>query len=111
MRLSSLLRGAAALCLALTLNTHAAATPWDTHLQRARGETVYFNAWGGSPQVNDYLVWAAQQVKERYGINLVQVKVGDIAETVGRIRAEKAAGNLEHGSVDLLWINGKTLLR
>lgn len=45
MRLSSLLRGAAALCLALTLNTHAAATPWDTHLQRARGETVYFNAW------------------------------------------------------------------
>ncbi|EKS7794661.1 ABC transporter substrate-binding protein [Edwardsiella piscicida] len=107
MRLSSLLRGAAALCLALTLNTHAAATPWDTHLQRARGETVYFNAWGGSPQVNDYLVWAAQQVKERYGINLVQVKVGDIAETVGRIRAEKAAGNLEHGSVDLLWINGK----
>ncbi|MDA6077946.1 hypothetical protein O0544_21885 [Edwardsiella anguillarum] len=77
---------------------------------RAR-ETVYFNAWGGSPQVNDYLGWAAQQVKQRYGINLVQVKVSDIAETVGRIRAEQAAGNLERGSVDLLWINGKTLLR
>ncbi|XEH51937.1 hypothetical protein NMD74_09830 [Edwardsiella tarda] len=110
MRPLTLLRNAAALCLALTVNLHAAEpreTTWESHLQHARGETVYFNAWGGSPQVNDYLSWAAQQVKQRYGITLVQVKVGDIAESVGRIRAEKAAGNTQQGSIDLLWVNGK----
>lgn len=110
MRPLTLLRNAAALCLALTVNLHAAEpreTTWESHLQHARGETVYFNAWGGSPQVNDYLSWAAQQVKQRYGITLVQVKVGDIAESVGRIRAEKAAENTQQGSIDLLWVNGK----
>ena len=25
---------------------------------RARGQTVYFNAWGGSRQINDYIAWA-----------------------------------------------------
>ncbi|MBW7983347.1 ABC transporter substrate-binding protein [Enterobacillus tribolii] len=80
---------------------------WKQTEQQASGQTVYFNAWGGSLQVNDYLLWASREVKQRYGITLKQVKVNDIAETVNRIRAEKAAGNTRNGSADLVWINGE----
>ncbi len=27
---------------------------WPAVLQDARGETVYFHAWGGEPRINDY---------------------------------------------------------
>lgn len=84
-----------------------AETAWQQTKQQAHGQTVYFNAWGGSVQVNDYLQWTAREVKQRYGITLKQVKVSDIAETVNRIRAEKAAGNTTNGSADLVWINGE----
>lgn len=43
--------------------------------------------------MNSYLDWATGELQTRYGITLKQVKVADIAETVNRIRAEKAAGN------------------
>ena len=74
---------------------------------RARGQTVYFNAWGGSRQINDYIAWAGAQLEERYGIDLVHVKLTDTAEAVARVRAEKAAGRTEGGTVDLIWINGE----
>jgi len=70
-------------------------------------ETVYFNAWGGSPAINDYIRWAGDQLKTRHGITLVHVKLTDTAEAVGRILAEKAAGRDSGGSVDLIWINGE----
>lgn len=83
------------------------AEDWNTLLRHARGETVYFNAWGGSPRVNDYIGWAAAEVKSRYSINLKLVKVADTSAVVGRILAEKAAGREKQGSVDLLWVNGE----
>lgn len=70
-------------------------------------ETVYFNAWGGSPAINDYIRWAGDELKARHGITLVHVKLTDTAEAVGRILAEKAAGRNSGGSVDLIWINGE----
>ncbi len=75
--------------------------------QRARGQRVYFNHWGGSPQINDYIAWAGTELLRRFGVELVSVKVTDIAETVGRVLAEKTAGRNEGGSVDLVWINGE----
>lgn len=86
---------------------NAAAEGWNDTLAAARGQTVYFNAWGGSTKANAYIQWAAEQVKARHGIELRHVKVTDIAETVSRILAEKTAGRSEGGSVDLLWINGE----
>lgn len=85
----------------------AAAQSWAETLTAARGQTVYFNAWGGSTKANAYIQWAAEQVKDRYGVELRHVKVTDIAETVSRILAEKTAGRGEGGSVDLMWINGE----
>jgi len=30
---------------------------WEEVLAEAKGQTVYFNAWGGSERINSYLVW------------------------------------------------------
>ena len=78
--------------------------------EAARGQTVYFNAWGGSTQINDYIAWVAGEVRERQGIELVHVKLGDTSEAVSRVLAEKAAGQTTGGSVDLVWINGENFL-
>ncbi|MDX6750427.1 ABC transporter substrate-binding protein [Geminicoccaceae bacterium 1502E] len=75
--------------------------------EKARGQTVYLNAWGGSPQINDYVAWAGRQTSERFGVELVHVKLTDTGEAVSRVLAEKAAGRLDGGSVDLVWINGE----
>jgi putative thiamine transport system substrate-binding protein len=85
----------------------AKADAWDDTLAEARGETVYWNAWGGDEQINAYIAWVGEQVRERYGVELVHVKLTDTAEAVGRIVAEKASGRNDDGSVDLVWINGE----
>jgi putative thiamine transport system substrate-binding protein len=78
---------------------------WAEVEAQAKGQTVYFNAWAGSPQVNAYLAWAADEVKQRYGITLEHVKLTDTAEAVRRVRDEVKAGS--QGSADLIWINGQ----
>lgn len=80
---------------------------WGSVLADAKGETVYFHAWGGEPRINDYLEWAGARVLERFGVRVVHVKVSDTAEVVSRILTEKSAGRDSDGSVDLVWINGE----
>ncbi len=85
------------------------AADWAATEARARGQTVYFNAWAGSERINAYLQWAGAEVQRLYGIRLEHVKITDTAEVVKRVRAEKAAGKTE-GTVDLVWINGENFL-
>ena len=85
------------------------APEWRRTEQAARGQTAYFNAWGGSDRTNDYLQWVATEVRRRFDIGLVHVKLADTAELVRRVRAEKAAGRSE-GSADLVWINGENFV-
>ncbi len=81
---------------------------WSTIEAQAKDQTVYFNAWGGSEATNNYLAWAAAEVKQRYGLTVKHVKVTDTAEIVKRIQTEVVAGRKkEGGSVDLLWVNGE----
>ncbi len=80
---------------------------WKTTLAEARGQTVYFNAWGGDEAINGYIAWVGDQVDERFGIKLKHVKLADTAEAVTRVLAEKTAGRDRGGSVDLVWINGE----
>ena len=88
-----------------------AQTPdWAALEAKARGQTVYFNAWAGSPIINAYVQWAGQEVQQRFGITLEHVKISDAAEVVKRVRSEKAAGKLSGGSVDMVWINGENFL-
>lgn len=93
--------------LAFWLNlTCAFASNWQALEKEAAGQTVYFNAWGGSESVNGYIQWAAKQVKSRYGVEVQHVKITDAAEVVKRIQTEVAAGR-KNGSVDLIWVNGE----
>lgn len=80
---------------------------WGDVLEEARGETVYFNAWGGSDRINSYLQWVAENLESKYGVTLEHVKVGDIAEVVGQLEAAKSVGRNDEGNVDLMWVNGE----
>ena len=83
---------------------------WSAIERQARGQTVYFNAWGGSPAINAYIQWAAGEVKQRFGVQVEHVKVTDTADVVQRVRNENAAGKRSGGSVDMVWINGENFL-
>lgn len=105
---SILLAGAVA--LALTVSARAAdpdPSDWVSVMEQARGQTVYFNAWGGSENINSYIGWAGDELKQRFGVEVVHVKLNDTANAVAKVLAEKAAGKNEGGSVDLIWINGE----
>jgi putative thiamine transport system substrate-binding protein len=105
-----MLRYPIALALALALAVmkgEVAAQDWASTLAEARGQTVYWNAWAGDEQINTYIAWVGDRVRERFGVDLVHVKLADTAEAVARVVAEKAAGRAEGGSVDLIWINGE----
>lgn len=64
---------------------------------------VYFYAWGGSSEVNNYLRWAADELNAQHDIELIHVKVGDISEAVARLLNEDGGSS----AIDLLWINGE----
>lgn len=101
----------ALIATAIAASTSTSATdltdPWDKTLENAKGQTVYFNAWGGSDRINSYISWAADRVLEEYGVTLEHVKIGDIAEIVGQLEAAKAVGKDSDGNVDLMWVNGE----
>jgi putative thiamine transport system substrate-binding protein len=79
---------------------------WADIEAEAKGQTVYFNAWAGSEQINAYIAWAGQDLQSRHGLKLEHVKITDTAEVVRRVRDEVKAGKTD-GSVDLVWINGE----
>ncbi|WP_375750218.1 ABC transporter substrate-binding protein [Vibrio sp. HN007] len=80
---------------------------WKEIEDKAKNQTVYFHAWGGSQEINSYLNWTGKQLKKRYGVNFKHVKVTDIAKTTSLLLAEKTAGKNSDGSVDMVWINGE----
>ncbi|MES2845045.1 MAG: ABC transporter substrate-binding protein [Pseudomonadota bacterium] len=95
--------------LSLSLATPALAD-WQQTLDTARGQTVYWNAWGGDERTNAFIAWVSTQTQALYGVTVEQVKLTDTAEAVTRVIAEKAAGQNDGGAVDLIWINGPNFL-
>lgn len=79
---------------------------WDAVLADAKGETVFWHAWGGSTTTNDFLAWVGSRVAEDYGVTLEHVKLTSTADAVTRVLAEKDAGEDDDGAVDMIWING-----
>lgn len=88
----------------------ALAASWQDTLDTARGQTVYWNAWGGDQQTNTFITWVGEQTSARFGVKVQQVKLTDTSEAVTRVLSEKAAGKDEGGAVDLIWINGPNFL-
>ncbi|MCC0022718.1 MAG: ABC transporter substrate-binding protein [Hyphomicrobiaceae bacterium] len=80
---------------------------WPAVLEEARGQTVYWYAWGGAQNINDYISWVGERVSDEYGVTLEQVKVSETASLVTRVLSEKQAGRNDGGAVDLVWINGE----
>lgn len=99
--------GAAALLSSVQAGAVEPDSPWSEVVAEAKGQSVYFNAWGGSERINSYLAWVGRRLSEDYGVTLEHVKVGDIAEIVGQLEAAKLVGRDEQGNVDLMWVNGE----
>ena len=98
-----------ALAASLTLSPAWAidVSDWDAVKKEARGQTVYFNAWGGADNINAFIDWAAGRLAQEYGVTLKHVKLEDTASAVATVLAEKTAGRDMEGSIDLIWINGE----
>ena len=99
-----------ALIAALVAPLPALANPdpadWDAVMAEAAGQTVYWNAWGGSTTTNDFIAWVGERVAEDYGVTLEHVKLTDTADAVTRVLSEKQAGVDNDGAIDMIWING-----
>lgn len=89
------------------LSQKALAAEWDSILEQAKGQTVYWHAWGGDPKINDFITWIGDKASERHGVTLEHVKLANTADAVARVLAEQQAGQTEGGAVDLIWINGE----
>lgn len=87
--------------------SNAKANSWDKVEQKAKGQTVYFYAWGGSQEINNFLRWTGQRLQSKYGITFKHVKVTDISEAISRLAAEKTAKKNSGGTIDMVWINGE----
>lgn len=83
------------------------AAAWERVLAVARGQQIFFNAWGGDEAINRYVAWASGELAGRFRVRLRHVRVTDISEAVSRLLAERTAGRQQGGSIDLLWINGE----
>ncbi|MFO7805822.1 MAG: ABC transporter substrate-binding protein [Paracoccaceae bacterium] len=79
---------------------------WEAVTEAAEGQTVFWNAWGGSTTTNSFILWVAERVNEDYGVTLEHVKLTDTADAVTRVLAEKQAGEDDDGAIDMIWING-----
>ncbi len=88
------------------LSSAAFAGDWKVVEATAKGQEVFFNAWGGGDTINAFIQWAGGEVLKRNGVKVTHVKLADTGEAVKRVRDEVAAGKKD-GTVDLIWINGE----
>ena len=85
----------------------AHAGSWEAILVEAKGQTVYWHAWGGDTKINDFIAFIGAEAQRRHGVTLEHVKLASTADAVARVRAERDAGQTSGGAVDLIWINGE----
>lgn len=83
------------------------AADWQAVLEAAKGQTVWWHAWGGDPKINDFIAWVGAEAQVRHGVTLEHVKLASTADAVARVLAERDAGQTTGGAVDLIWINGE----
>ena len=98
------------LIVSFVLVSSVSANDWSQIESKSKGQTVYWNAWGGGATWNAYISWVGKRVKEEYGITLRHVKLKDTADAVSRVLAEKSAGKNKNGSIDMIWINGENFV-
>lgn len=81
---------------------------WDQITAEAKGQTVYYYAWGGSETINTFINgYFKDRLAQKYGVTLKFVPVTDATTYVNKVLGEKQAGKNTGGSVDLVWTNGE----
>ncbi|MGL4321219.1 MAG: ABC transporter substrate-binding protein [Paracoccaceae bacterium] len=81
---------------------------WESVVAMAKGGTVNWFMWGGADNINAYVTdYVGGVLKDQYDITLNLIPLTDTTEAVNIVLGEKEAGNLDAGSVDLIWINGE----
>ncbi len=85
----------------------AAAQGWQSVTDAAKGQTVYWHAWGGDPKINDFIDFIGAEAQARHGVTLEHVKLASTSDAVARVLAERDAGQTTGGAVDMIWINGE----
>lgn len=85
----------------------AGAADWGAVQAASKGQTVWWHAWGGDPKINDFIAWVGALAQERFGVRLEHVKLAATSDAVAAVLAERDAGRMTGGSVDLVWINGE----
>ena len=83
------------------------AQEWSEIVSDGSNKKVFFHAWGGSKNINKYIQWVGIKIKQKYGTDLVHVKIKDTTQAVRKVLFEKIAKKNENGSIDLIWINGE----
>ncbi len=83
---------------------------WPAVLEAARGQTVYWHAWGGDERINAFIGWVGEELHTRHGVRLEQVRLAATTDAVARVVAERAAGRDTGGAVDAIWINGANFI-
>ena len=104
-----------AMVVALTLGATTVLTAqaqdlsdWKAVQNAARGQTVYFHAWGGDPKINAFISWLGDRSFAQDEVKIEHVKLDSTTTAVAQVRTEVAAGRAsDGGSVDLIWINGE----
>jgi putative spermidine/putrescine transport system substrate-binding protein len=85
-----------------------AKTEWRTIEEAAKGTTVNFAMWAGDEARNRFFQsQVTKELKEKYGISLQIMPLGDTAEAISKLLNEKSAGKSSNGSIDMIWINGE----
>ncbi len=83
---------------------------WEEIEGAARGTTVNFMMWQGSPRINDYMnQYVVPALRDQFDIRL-NISGGQGAEIVQLVMGEKQAGAAK-GQVDVVWINGETFFQ
>ena len=80
---------------------------WNQIEEQSRGQTVFFSAWAGLDQINQYIQWAAERLSSQYDITLKHVPNNGGIEAAHQIQEERAANKDTDGSIDIMWINGE----
>ena len=55
---------------------------WEQPYERGKNQDIYFHAWGGDPQVNAYIQWAADSVEDKYLTPVIKPILTPIAATL-----------------------------
>ena len=84
--------GVLAACFSWPAVAQPSPADWDAVLQEAKGQTVYWHAWGGDPRINDFIAWVGEQALLRHGVTVTQVKLASTADAVARVVSEMQAG-------------------